>query len=280
MSKQTSAVAQPVLTSETDFCHLLQPSFSLYHFYGLLKFAEIPKRREWRRVSLSRTCFPCRLPSTFGLCLNFSSQIPKSLVTCWSFVAHHWWQQGCSSAELGGVKHRVLCWTTSWRSGKAQGTTLSLSASSNFLCVFSYICTTQQGIAASFRAAIEMWPWYTHSFILQEWRVVDIAINKLHHQLQHQLAMNQTPRLSRAPLTFPTACVSQWGRQWDPVRETKSLKAVQWLLCHRMLGMMGVKGMICKYSNFSPVVTTCHMWIQPLCTVKSCAVWGGACIES
>lgn len=40
VSKQTSAVAQPVLSSETDFCYLLQPSFSFYHFYGLLKFAE------------------------------------------------------------------------------------------------------------------------------------------------------------------------------------------------------------------------------------------------
>lgn len=40
VSEQTSATAQPVLSSKPDFCHLLQPSFSLYDFYGLLKFAQ------------------------------------------------------------------------------------------------------------------------------------------------------------------------------------------------------------------------------------------------
>lgn len=40
MSEQTSATAQAVLSSEPDFYHLLQPSFSLCYFYGVLKFAQ------------------------------------------------------------------------------------------------------------------------------------------------------------------------------------------------------------------------------------------------
>lgn len=108
VTKQTSATAQPVLSSEPDFCHLLQPLFSLCCFYGLLKFAQwvlSPKE-------VSRTCSPCKQPSTLGPCPSSSSQIARTPAPFWSFVTHRWWYQVCPSAELCGVKHRVLHRTT------------------------------------------------------------------------------------------------------------------------------------------------------------------------
>lgn len=92
----------------------------------------------------------------------------------------------------------------------------------------------------------------------------------------HPVAMSQTPRFSKAPPIFRSVYFSQWGRQWDSVAEARSRNAAPATSLLQMLGLVTVKGIICKYCNSSPIVTTCHMWIQSPSTDKIlCHAWRG-----